>query len=42
MNQQIGVRTVIDPSFPLAKLADAFRNEAERKHLGKIGLTVGD
>jgi NADPH:quinone reductase-like Zn-dependent oxidoreductase len=31
-----GLKPVIDRSFPLAALADAFRYEQSRKHLGKI------
>jgi NADPH:quinone reductase-like Zn-dependent oxidoreductase len=31
-----GLRPVIDRSFPLAALADAFRYEASAAHFGKI------
>ena len=31
-----GLKPVIDRTFPLATLADAFRYEQSRKHLGKI------
>jgi NADPH:quinone reductase-like Zn-dependent oxidoreductase len=31
-----GLKPVIDRTFPLAELADAFRYEQSRKHLGKI------
>lgn len=39
--EHTGIRPVIDRSFPLESLADAFRYEAERRHLGKIGVTIG-
>ena len=35
-----GIRPVIDSSFPLAALADAFRHEASGKHFGKIVVEV--
>jgi NADPH:quinone reductase-like Zn-dependent oxidoreductase len=31
-----GIKPVIDKSFPLAQLADAFRHQASGKHFGKI------
>ena len=34
------VRPVIDCTFPLAKLADAFRHEASGKHFGKISIEI--
>jgi NADPH:quinone reductase-like Zn-dependent oxidoreductase len=33
-----GIKPVIDRSFPLANLADAFRHEESRAHLGKIAI----
>jgi NADPH:quinone reductase-like Zn-dependent oxidoreductase len=33
-----GIKPVIDRSFPLANLADAFRHEESRTHLGKIAI----
>ena len=33
-----GIRPVIDSSFPLEKIADAFRHEESGKHFGKICL----
>ncbi|MEZ5653577.1 MAG: NAD(P)-dependent alcohol dehydrogenase [Burkholderiaceae bacterium] len=37
-----GIRPVIDRSFALADLADAFRYESERRHLGKIGVRIAE
>lgn len=34
-----GIKPVIDSSFPLEKIADAFRHQESRKHFGKICLT---
>jgi len=34
-----GIRPVIDSSFPLEKIADAFRHEESGRHFGKICLT---
>lgn len=36
-----GVRPVIDKTFPLAALADAFRHEASGAHFGKICVDLG-
>ncbi|MBP2296124.1 zinc-dependent alcohol dehydrogenase family protein [Azospirillum rugosum] len=33
-----GLRPVIDRTFPLSQIADAFRHEESGSHLGKIGL----
>lgn len=33
-----GIRPVIDTSFPLDELADAFRHQEAQKHVGKIGV----
>ncbi|MGE0023886.1 MAG: NAD(P)-dependent alcohol dehydrogenase [Hyphomicrobium sp.] len=35
-----GIRPVIDKTFPLAGLADAFRHEAEGHHFGKICVEI--
>lgn len=35
-----GIRPVIDSSFPLADIADAFRHQASQTHFGKICLTL--
>jgi NADPH:quinone reductase-like Zn-dependent oxidoreductase len=35
-----GIRPVIDATFPLAKLADAFRHEEAAQHFGKICVEV--
>jgi len=35
-----GIEPVIDRTFPLAELADAFRHQESRRHFGKICLTV--
>jgi len=35
-----GIRPVIDRSFPLADLADAFRHQASQKHFGKICVSI--
>lgn len=35
-----GIRPVIDSSFPLDKIADAFRHEESGAHFGKIALTM--
>jgi NADPH:quinone reductase-like Zn-dependent oxidoreductase len=35
-----GLRPVIDRSFPLAQLADAFRHEESCAHFGKIGIEI--
>lgn len=35
-----GLRPVIDCSFPLLQLADAFRHQASGRHFGKICITV--
>lgn len=35
-----GIRPVIDSSFPLADIADAFRHQASQRHFGKICLTI--
>lgn len=39
--ENTGIRPVIDKVFPLERLADAFRYEASRQHLGKIGIEIG-
>lgn len=36
-----GIKPVIDRSFPLLELADAFRYQASGAHFGKICVTVG-
>ncbi|WP_321487823.1 NAD(P)-dependent alcohol dehydrogenase [uncultured Hyphomonas sp.] len=35
-----GIKPVIDSTFPLDKIADAFAHQASQKHFGKIVLTV--
>jgi len=35
-----GIRPVIDSTFPLARIADAFRRQAAQAHVGKICLSV--
>jgi len=35
-----GIRPVIDRSFPLADLADAFRHQESGQHFGKIGVDI--
>ncbi|MEQ8230488.1 MAG: NAD(P)-dependent alcohol dehydrogenase [Gammaproteobacteria bacterium] len=35
-----GIRPVIDRSFPLAQIADAFRHQASQTHFGKICLSI--
>lgn len=35
-----GIKPVIDTTFPLDKIADAFAHQASQKHFGKIVLTV--
>ncbi len=35
-----GIRPVIDSTFPLARIADAFRHQAAQAHFGKICLSV--
>ncbi|MGE0485197.1 MAG: NAD(P)-dependent alcohol dehydrogenase [Gammaproteobacteria bacterium] len=35
-----GIRPVVDRSFPLAAIADAFRHQASQTHFGKICLTI--
>jgi NADPH:quinone reductase-like Zn-dependent oxidoreductase len=35
-----GIEPVIDTSFPLTDLADAFRHQAAQKHFGKITLEI--
>ena len=37
-----GIRPVVDHSFVLEELADAFRFEADGGHFGKIGVQIGD
>ena len=39
--ERTGIRPVIDRTFALEALADAFRYESERRHLGKIGVSIG-
>ena len=34
------IKPVIDSTFPLDKIADAFAHQASQKHFGKIVLTV--
>jgi NADPH:quinone reductase-like Zn-dependent oxidoreductase len=36
-----GIKPVIDKTFPLAQLADAFRYEASGAHFGKICVEIG-
>ena len=38
--ESTGLRPVIDRSFPLEQLADAFRYQASGKHFGKIGVVL--
>jgi NADPH:quinone reductase-like Zn-dependent oxidoreductase len=40
--EEMGLRPVIDRTFPLAELAAAFRYEESGAHFGKIGVDVGD
>ena len=40
--EALGLKPVIDRSFPLDEMADAFRLEQEGGHFGKIGLEFGD
>lgn len=43
MNRAIaanGIRPVIDSTFPLAGIADAYRHQASQKHFGKICLEI--
>ena len=35
-----GIEPVIDSSWPLAELADAFRHQESQRHFGKICVTV--
>ena len=35
-----GLKPVVDTTFPLAELADAFRHQEAQKHFGKIVLTI--
>lgn len=35
-----GIRPVIDSTFPLARIADAFRHQASQAHFGKICLSI--
>nr|WP_321360290.1 NAD(P)-dependent alcohol dehydrogenase [uncultured Hyphomonas sp.] len=35
-----GIKPVIDSTFPLDKIADAFAHQASQKHFGKIVLTI--
>jgi NADPH:quinone reductase-like Zn-dependent oxidoreductase len=35
-----GIRPVIDSTFPLARIADAFRHQISQQHFGKICLSV--
>ncbi|MNR36807.1 hypothetical protein D3C85_1547770 [compost metagenome] len=35
-----GIRPVIDSSFPLEGLADAFRYQETNRHFGKIGIEI--
>lgn len=35
-----GIRPVIDSSFPLESLADAFRHQESNKHFGKICIDI--
>jgi NADPH:quinone reductase-like Zn-dependent oxidoreductase len=37
----IGVRPVVDRTFPLGQLGDAFRYEESGAHFGKIGVEIG-
>lgn len=37
-----GIKPVIDRSFPLEQIADAFRHQESQKHFGKICLSYGD
>jgi NADPH:quinone reductase-like Zn-dependent oxidoreductase len=38
--EEIGLKPVIDRTFPLADLADAFRHELAGKHFGKICVEI--
>ncbi len=38
--ESTGIRPVIDRSFPLEQMADAFRYQESQKHFGKICLTL--
>jgi NADPH:quinone reductase-like Zn-dependent oxidoreductase len=41
MNRAIaaaGIKPVIDSTFPLNRIADAFRHQESQKHFGKICL----
>ncbi|SNS83615.1 NADPH:quinone reductase [Noviherbaspirillum humi] len=38
--EAIGLQPVIDSTFPLERIADAFRHEASGAHFGKICLTI--
>ena len=35
-----GIKPVLDKSFPLANLADAFRHQAANAHFGKIVVEI--
>ena len=35
-----GIKPVIDRSFALDEIADAFRHQEAGRHFGKIGLTL--
>ena len=35
-----GIKPVIDKTFPLERLADAFRHEESGRHFGKIGVEI--
>lgn len=35
-----GIRPVIDSTFPLARMADAFRHQISQQHFGKICLSI--
>ncbi|PLW82655.1 NAD(P)-dependent alcohol dehydrogenase [Kineobactrum sediminis] len=37
-----GIKPVIDSSFPLERLADAFRHQESQQHFGKICLDIAD
>ncbi|SEN12507.1 zinc-dependent alcohol dehydrogenase family protein [Palleronia pelagia] len=38
--ESTGIKPVIDRSFPLDRIADAFRHEADGAHFGKITLSI--